>query len=341
MAAGDRVQDLFATLPSPVMNETDWGNKVVKVVLEVAQDKAREFNVTSEDISEVMESYFSGTVYSTFREGDEQIPITLRANEASRNSIEYLGNLSVAANDRLISVDQVAGFQPKLEYSELRRENQVRQIIISGKSDAMTAAETLALVQPVLDDLDLGPEYTIHIGGELEDSADVQAELGGNLPYALGIMLAALVFQFNSLRSSLITFMTIPLIVIGAPYALLLNDQPFSFFALLGMMSLMGIIINNAIVLINQIDIDRESMEFSDAIIHASQQRFRPILLTSLTTICGLLPMAISGGALFAPMATVMIGGLLVASPLTLLLVPSLCYLMLKPRGAQAGAAPA
>ncbi|MEM6412013.1 MAG: efflux RND transporter permease subunit [Pseudomonadota bacterium] len=332
LAVGDRVQAVFDTLPELVMSETDWGNKVVKVVLEVAQDKAREFGVTSEDISQVMETYFSGTVYSTFREGDAQIPITLRANEASRNSIEDLGNLSIAANDQLISIDQVASFQPRLEYSELRRENQVRQIIISGKSNALSAAETLAVVQPVLEDLDLGQDYTISIGGELADSADVQAKLGGNLPFALGIMLAALVFQFNSIRRSVITFLTIPMIVIGAPYALLLNAQPFSFFALLGMMSLMGIIINNAIVLINQIDIDRESMEFSDAIIHASQQRFRPILLTSLTTICGLLPMAISGGALFEPMATVMIGGLAVASPLSLLVVPSLYYLFLKDR---------
>ncbi|MEM1362772.1 MAG: efflux RND transporter permease subunit [Pseudomonadota bacterium] len=341
MAAGDKVLAAFETLPELVMSETDWGNKVVKVVLEVAQDKARAFNVTSEDISQVMETYFSGTVYSTFREGDAQIPITLRANEASRNSLEDLGNLSVAANEQLISIDQVASFQPRLEFSELRRENQIRQIIISGKSNAIPANETLARIQPVLDDLGLGPGYTISIGGELADSAEVQEKLGGNLPYAFGIMLAALVFQFNSMRRSLITFMTIPLILIGAPYALLINNQPFSFFALLGMMSLMGIIINNAIVLINQIDIDQKRMEFSDAIIYASQSRFRPILLTSLTTICGLLPMAISGGALFEPMATIMIGGLAIASPLTLILVPSLCYLMLRPRGAAAQEVPA
>lgn len=335
MAAAREVEIAFSELPALVMNESDWGNKVVKIVLDVAQDKAREFGVTSEEISEVMDTYFSGTSYSTFREGDEQIPISLRAIESSRNSLEDLGNLSVAANDQLISIDQVASFQPMLEYSELRRENQVRQVVISGKSAVMTAAETLAAVQPVLDNLDLGPDYSISIGGELEDTVEVQSKLGGNLPYALGVMLAALVFQFNSIRRSIATFMTIPLIIIGAPYALLLAGQPFSFFALLGLMSLMGIIINNAIVLINQIDIDREHMDVADAIIHASQQRFRPILLTSLTTICGLTPMAISGGALFEPMATIMIGGLAIASPLTLIFVPSVYYLLLKPRRTQ------
>lgn len=341
LAAAENVEARFAELPALVMNESDWGNKVVKIVLDVAQDRAREFGVTSEEISQVMDTYFSGTAYSTFREGDEQIPITLRAVEASRNSLEDLGNLSVAANGQLISIDQVANFQPELEYSELRRENQVRQIVISGKSAAQSAAETLAAIQPALDDLELGTGYTVSIAGELADTVEVQGKLGGNLPYALGVMLAALMFQFNSVRRSLATFMTIPLIVIGAPYALLLTGQPFSFFALLGLMALMGIIINNAIVLINQIDIDRGRMDLADAIVHASQQRFRPILLTSLTTICGLLPMAISGGALFEPMATVMIGGLTVASPLTLIFVPALVYLLLKPRGAARQAAAA
>ncbi|MEM6547984.1 MAG: efflux RND transporter permease subunit [Pseudomonadota bacterium] len=327
------LEEKFAELPVLVKNENDWGNKVVKVVVDIAQDKAREFGVTSQDISEVMDAYFSGTTYSTFREGDEQIPIVLRASSGSRDSVEDLANLSVAAEGELISVDQVASFQPTLEFSEIRRENQVRQIIVSAKSAAMSAKETLSFIQPTLDELDLGPDYAINIGGELEDSADVNGQIGGNLPFALGVMLAALVFQFNSLRRSVATFMTIPLIMIGAPYAMILAGQPFSFFALLGLMSLMGIIINNAIVLINQIDLDAIEMPIDEAIISAAKKRARPIILTSLTTICGLLPMALTGGALFEPMASIMIGGLLIASPVTLIFVPSLCYLFLGRRG--------
>ena len=106
-----------------------------------------------------------------------------------------------------------------------------------------------------------------------------------------------------------------------------------SFFAALGLMSLMGIIINNAIVLINQIDIERETLDLPEAIVSAAQQRAKPIVLTSLTTICGLAPMAIGGGALFEPMATIMIGGLLVASPVTLIFVPAVCYFLLRERG--------
>lgn len=327
-----QVEAAVAELPAVTKNENDWGNKVLKVVVDIAQDKAREYEITSEDISQVMEAYFSGTTYSTYREDDEQIPIVLRATTAGRDSVEDLANLSIATGGQVISVDQVASFQPRLEYAEIRRENQVRRIVVSARSDRLSAQDLLAALQPSIDALDLGPDYEIVIGGELEDSADVNDQIGGNLPLALGVMLAALIFQFNSLRKSLITFLTIPLIVIGAPYLMLLMGKPFSFFALLGLMSLMGIIINNAIVLINQIDIDRESQPLDEAIISASRARARPIMLTSLTTIFGLLPMAIGGGALFEPMATIMIGGLLVASPITLIFVPTVYRLFMRSR---------
>ncbi|MEM9736306.1 MAG: efflux RND transporter permease subunit, partial [Pseudomonadota bacterium] len=336
--AAREVEAAFAALPQVVKNESEWGNKVLKVTVDIAQDKAREFGVTSRDISEVMDAYFSGTEYSTFREGDEQIPIVLRSQSANRDSVEDLANLSIATGGQVITVDEVASFSPSLEYSEIRRENQVRKIIISGRSLAYSAQDTLAQIQPALDRLDLGPDYEIFIGGEIEDSADVMGQMGGNLPFAFAVMLAALVFQFNSMRRSLATFLTIPLILIGAPYTMLAAGAPLSFFAMLGLMSLMGIIINNAIVLINQIDIEAERMDLPDAIVAAAQARAVPIMLTSLTTIFGLVPMALAGGALFEPMATIMIGGLLVASPLTLIVVPPLSYFLLRPRGRKVAA---
>ncbi|MEO1602813.1 MAG: efflux RND transporter permease subunit, partial [Pseudomonadota bacterium] len=332
LAAASKVEAAFAGLPSVVKNESDWGNKVIKVVVDIAQDKAREFGVTSRDISEVMDAYFSGTQYSTFREGDEQIPIVMRASAGGRDSIEDLANLSVAAEGQIIAVDQVATFRPTLEFSEIRRENQVRQITVSGKSAALSAEDALARLQPTLDALELPPGYQVHIGGEIEDSADVMGQLGANMPFAFGVMLAALVFQFNSMRRSLATVLTIPLIVIGAPYTMIATGQPMSFFAMLGLMSLMGIIINNAIVLINQIDIEWQTKPLDQAIVAAAEARATPIMLTSLTTIFGLLPMALAGGALFEPMATIMVGGLAVASPITLLVVPPLCYALLKER---------
>ena len=328
LAKAKEVEIAFSKAPGITQNENDWGNKTLKVVINVAQDKAREFGITSEEISQVMDTYFSGTDYSTYREGTESIPIVVRAAESFRDSIEDLANLSVAAGGQLISLDQVATFEPRLELSQLRRENQVRQIKVSAKSDTLAANELVKLVTSDLESIELKPGYEIMIGGEVEDSAKVNDLLLGGMPLALMVMLTALVFQFNSARRVLLTFMTIPLVIIGAPIALMLTGRPLSFFAILGMISLAGIIINNAIVLIDQIDIERKTLELKEAVVEAAKKRFTPIMLTSLTTILGLMPMAIAGGALFEPMAALMIGGLAFASVLTLFFVPGTYYLL-------------
>ena len=320
--AADKVSAAFEEVPDLVRNEDDWGNKSVKIVIDVAQDKARELGITSRDVSSVMDTFFSGATYSTFREGTDAIPIVARAQSGFRDSLEDLANLSVPTSGGLISLNQVATFRPTLEYSQIRRENQERKIIISGKSETLGAAQVEHLIQPTLDGLNLGPDYAITIGGESEQGAKIRGKLAAGIPYALIVMLVALTFQFNSARRVILTFMTIPLIVAGAPLALDLAGRPLSFFAILGLLSLMGIIINNAIVLIDQIDIERKTHGLDDAIVIAAKKRVRPVMLTSLTTVLGLVPMALGGGALFEPMATLMVGGLLLASPLTLFFVP-------------------
>ena len=153
--------------------------------------------------------------------------------------------------------------------------------------------------------------------------------MGAGFPVALLLMLVAIVFQFNSFRKALIVFMSIPLIVIGVPIGLLLFGQPMSFFGTLGIISLAGIIINNAIVLIDQIDIERKALMLDEAIVKAASMRLRPILLTSATTVIGLVPLYLFGGSLWTPLAVVMMSGLAVASLLTLWFVPSayrLCF---------------
>lgn len=330
LRAAKQVEAGFATVPGIIMNQNDWGNKTTKIVIDILQEKARELGVTSREISDVMNTFFSGTSYSTFREGEDSIPIVVRAGDVFRDSLEDLANLSIPAGEGLISLDQVATFQPKLEFSQLRRENQVRQIVISGKSSHLSAKEIEDHIAPTLAALDLGPEYRVEIGGESEDSAEANQDLAAGMPFALVVMIAALTFQFNSARRVLLTFMTIPLIVVGAPLALNITGQPMSFFAILGLISLMGIIINNAIVLIDQIDIERQTLALEDAIVTAAKKRVTPVMLTSLTTVLGLMPMAIAGGALFEPMATLMIGGLLLASPLTLIFVPPLYRLLFR-----------
>lgn len=325
LAASKQIEAAFDRVPDLNFIKTDWGNKRVKMIVEIEQDKARELGVTSRDISSVLDTFLSGTNESTYREGSDSIPIVLRADESFRNSLEDLANLSIPANGRLIALDQVAKFAPRFEFSQIRRENQERQIMTEGKSSTLPAGEVLAYLQPAIDKVsqELGSGYLVEIDGELSDSAEANQNLAAGLPYTVIVMLAALMFQFNSARRVALTFMTIPLIAAGAALGLLLFGQPMSFFATLGMISLAGIIINNAIVLIDQIDIERVKLSIEDAIVLAAKKRVTPILLTTLTTVFGLLPMAIAGGALFEPMAILMIGGLAVATPLTLLLVPA------------------
>ncbi len=324
----DEVEVAFSKVPGIAQNENDWGNKTLKIVIDVDQSKARELGISSEEISDLMDTFYSGSSVSTYREGDQSIPIVVRAAEGFRESLEDLAGLVIPAEGRRISLDQVAVFDPKLEFSQIRRENQVRLIKISGKSETLAANQVLAQIRPTLDQLNLDGGYRLTIDGETEASSEVNEKLSGGMPLALMVMFAALMFQFNSIRRVILTFMTVPLIIIGAPLALLITNEPLSFFAILGMISLAGIIINNAIVLIDQIDIERKTFDLKEAVVEAAKKRVTPIVLTSLTTIFGLLPMAIAGGALFEPMATLMIGGLLIASVVSLFFVPGTYYLL-------------
>ncbi|MEC8428047.1 MAG: efflux RND transporter permease subunit, partial [Pseudomonadota bacterium] len=148
LAFADQIEARLHQAPGIMQNENNWGNKVLKIGLNIAQDRARSLGITSKDVSEVMNTFFNGYDVSEFRAGDEPYPITVRLNESRRDSLEDLGNLSVPTDDGLISLDQVASFTSYAEFSQLRRENQKRTIKISGKSSSLTAQELLDFIQP-------------------------------------------------------------------------------------------------------------------------------------------------------------------------------------------------
>ncbi len=326
MAAGQAVEAAFASAPGMVENQGDWGNRVLRARVVVAQDQARHYGLTSQSVSDALQGFLDGTQVSVLRSEDRQIPILLRGAPGSGDSFDDLANISIATPQGLVSLDQIARFEPHLDFATIRRVDQTRRLTVTAMSSELSALELVAHIQPTLDQLaaDLGPAYAIRIGGEVEQAGEVRGKLGAGLPVALVVMLTALMAQFNSFRRVGLTMLCVPLVVVGVPLALIGLNQPFSFFGTLGLIALSGIIINNAIVLIDQIDIERKTQPVSEAISEAARKRFRPILLTSLTTVLGLLPMALSGGALWEPMATLMIGGLGVSSILTLFYVPAL-----------------
>ena len=328
LALGAQVRSLFQAAPGIRDNDDDWGNKVLKVVIDINQDRVRQLGITSEEITQMLKTYFGGSAVSIYREGDNTIPIALRAGEATYRSLEGLTSATFAKNGTLIPLAQIATLKTGFDFSRIRRKNQERTIVVSGRSASLTANDLLNSIQPKLQALNLSGGYRIDIGGEIQKSTETNGKLAAGIPAALAVMVIAIILQFNSFRRTLLIFLTIPLILVGIPFGLLATGQPLSFFGTLGIISLAGIIINNAIVLIDQIDIERSHLELREAIVAASRKRLRPILLTSATTVLGLAPMAIAGGALWQPMAVLMMSGLAVASLLTLLFVPA-CYFLL------------
>ena len=330
LSLGEQVRSLFQDAPGIRDNDDDWGNKVIKIIVDIDQDRSRQLGLTSEEITQMLKTYFTGTAVSIYREGDNSIPIVLRAGAETNQSIEGLSSATFVHNGNLIPIGQVATLRAGFDFARIRRKNQERTIIVTGRSASLTAGALLAAVQPGLQKLDLTNGYQIKIGGEIEKTTETNERLAAGLPLALVVMVIAIILQFNSFRRTLLTFMTIPLIFVGIPYGLLAAGQPLSFFGTLGIISLAGIIINNAIVLIDQIDIERKTLDLREAIVAASQKRLRPILLTSATTVLGLAPMAVTGGALWQPMAVLMMSGLAVASLLTLLFVPAGYFLLFR-----------
>jgi multidrug efflux pump subunit AcrB len=330
LALGEQVRSIFEGTPGIRDNDDDWGNKVLKVEIDINQDRARQLGITSEEITQMLKTYFSGSAVSVYRENDISIPIVLRAGAETHQSLEGLTSASFAKDGKVISLAQIATLKTGFDFARIRRKNQVRTIIVTGRSASLTAGNLLKAIQPGLQARDLSGGYRLTIGGELQKSAETNERLATGLPAALAVMVLAIILQFNSFRRTLLTFTTVPLILIGIPFGLLATGQPLSFFGTLGVISLAGIIINNAIVLIDQIDIERSQCDLREAIIAASRKRLRPILLTSATTVLGLAPMAVAGGALWQPMAVLMMSGLAVASMLTLLFVPAGYFLLFR-----------
>jgi len=333
LTLGRQTEVFFRDTPGLIQNENDWGEKIVKFTIDIDQDKARRLGITSENMSQLLSSYFNGYKISDYREDDQSIPIMLRAAEKDRDSIEDLLNITLSSAGEAVSLEQTSDLIPELEYSQIRRKNQLRTITVTAKSENLTAGELYDSVAGDIAALDLSGGYKIEVGGELKDANEINGKIAAGLPYALMLMLLAVVYQFNSLRRGAIVFMTVPLVLIGIPFGLLLTGLPMSFFGNLGVISLAGIVINNAIVLIDQIDIEAKTQDTLVAIKAAACKRLRPILLTSITTVLGLVPLYLFGGVLWAPLAVVMIFGLSIASVLTLLFVPAL-YLLFFGRSA-------
>jgi multidrug efflux pump subunit AcrB len=210
-------------------------------------------------------------------------------------------------------------------------------IIKADVADGYFALSILNKVRPEVTKLMESPDwplgYTLKYGGEFEEGGEAQAAINANMPLAMGLLVMVLIFQFNSLRRPLIILLTLPPMIIGIATGMLATNSPFGFMPMLGMISLLGIIVNNAIMLIDRIEIQRgRGLSLADAIVLSSMERARPIIMTATTTIIGMVPLSLQGGEMWRPMANLIMSGLTVATVLTLVLCPVLYSLFFRQR---------
>jgi len=308
---------------------TDWENRIVKVQVQIDQHRARRAGVTSSDVATALQGYFSGVNITEYRDGDDIIPVVFRADEEERFNLDRLRTVSIFSSQLRASVPlfQVADFIPVNQYAKIQRENMFTTITIEASNTEMTAEDLKVIIDADIQALkaDLPVNHLIEYDGVIVQSQEAQQALGASMPMVIGLVLILLVMQFNSFRRASIIVLTIPLSLIGTVVGLLVMSAPFGFMVTLGIYSLAGIIINNAIVLIDRIEIERLTAKSDyQAIVNSCLTRLRPIAMTTVTTIMGLLPLLIDPMSMFYGMATVLAFGLGVGTILTLAVVPVL-----------------
>ena len=325
----DQVTGFLYSLPQVSNAKNSWGLQTKKLTVDVDQELARRSGVTSEDVAYSLQAGLTGIDLTQYREGDELIPVTLRTVAADRQDFSKLDGLTVYSQGTgaTVPLKQVANVELTFEPGIIERRDRDRTLSLNVQlKSGATAAEVVAVLEPWLQEAaSTWPAgHSFEIGGETEESGDANASIAAELPMAGMFILLLLVWQFNSLRKPVIILATIPLGLVGVTFGLLVANSSFGFFTILGLISLSGIIINNAIVLLDRIAI--EIRDFgrteADAIMIACQQRMRPILLTTATTVLGMTPLLWGGTAMFKPMAITIIFGLAFATALTLLVVP-------------------
>lgn len=317
--------------------KNSWGLQTKKLLVDVDQELARRSGVTSEDVAYSLKAGLSGIDLTQYREGDELIPVTLRTVATDRQNLSRLDGLTVYSpvTGRSVPLKQVANVELAFEPGVIERRDRDRTLSLKVQlNPGFSAAEAISALLPGLEQqASAWPSaYEFAIGGEREESDEANASIAAELPVAGMIILLLLVGQFNSLRRPVIILSTIPLGLIGVTIGLLVADSSFGFFTILGLISLSGIIINNAIVLLDRIVIEVIDYGRSqhDAVLEACQQRIRPILLTTATTVLGMTPLLWGGTEMFEPMAITIIFGLAFATVLTLLVVPVLYSLFFR-----------
>ncbi|MFO1317190.1 MAG: efflux RND transporter permease subunit [Burkholderiales bacterium] len=322
-----QVADVMRRDPETASVQFDWDepSKVIRVAID--QNKARVLGLSSQELAAFLNNSLSGFTVTYYRERDKQIEVLLRGAADERAKMSFLKDLAIPArNGRAVPITQVADIRYELEDGVVWRRNRLPTITVrsdvrgdaQGPDVAKRVERELAALRA---DLPLG--YRIELGGAIEDSTRGQRSIVAGIPLLVITVLTLLMIQLKSFSRTLMVVLTAPLGLIGVVLALLAFGKPFGFVAMLGTIALVGIIMRNSVILVDQIEKDIAAGASAwDAVVGATVRRFRPIVLTASAAVLALVPLARSD--FFGPMAVAMMGGIVVATVLTLVFLPAL-----------------
>ncbi|MFM7506535.1 MAG: efflux RND transporter permease subunit, partial [Rubrivivax sp.] len=326
-AWADQAKEILRRNPSMRGVNDNWNEQVKVLRLEIDQDKARALGVTSQAIALASRTILSGTTIGQYREGDRLIDIVLRQPLEERKAITDLGNAYLpTASGRSVPLTQVAKVGFAWEPGVLWREGRdyavtVQGDVVEGVQGPTVTFQVWPELQKLAERIPAG--YQIEIAGAVAESSKGQGSIAAGVPIMLFIIFTLLMLQLQSFSRAMLVFLTGPMGIAGVAGALLLLNRPFGFVALLGVIALMGMIMRNSVILIDQIEQDRRAgVAAWDAIVEAAVRRFRPIVLTAAAAVLAMIPL--SRSVFWGPMAVAIMGGLIVATALTLLALPAM-----------------
>ncbi len=351
VAMSDRISNLLMVQDGFDYVWTDWLNPSAKLVVDVDETRAKLVGLSRLDVAQQVSVLTAGQIATHVYQGDEKIPVVIRAVDAQSRSVDYLQSLTLYAPGSLepVRLGSVANIRMQGQYGRINREDLERTVTVES-SNVKTSPEDLVML--LKDDLDaireeLQPGHIIEFDGAVGSSGESQGALAAQTPLAFGLIFVLLLAQFGSFRNLAIIVLILPLSVIGAAIGLKIMGAPFGFMVILGLFALFGIVVNNAIVLIDRIEIEMKAVGDSrvknqsaksnepinqdknydtkhSALISACKRRLRPIMITTITTILGLLPLIVGQDVLFFGLANVIAYGLALGTLLTLGVVPVL-----------------
>ncbi|MFN2566866.1 MAG: efflux RND transporter permease subunit [Gemmatimonadaceae bacterium] len=327
-AWGDSVMRIFERTPGSAYVHTDWRDDELGLAVHLKDEVAGRLGITDADVAAQLAAGFDGAWVSTFWEGKRDLDITLRLDESERTHFDDVSStyiISPVAGAR-VPLRQVADVAPEWRPSRIVHRNGVRTLTVrSFSAPNVLPSVVLKAARPRLAALALPEGMRLEYGGELERSAEVQGSVNlALLTSVIGVFLI-LLFQFRNTRQPLVVMVSIPLAVVGAALGLLVTHNPFTYTANLGLNALTGVVVRNAIILVDFAnELRRGGMELEAAAQLAGRRRLRPIFLTTMAAALGVTPMILSRSPLWSPMASVIAVGLVVSMIFTLIVVPVL-----------------